>query len=147
MTDRISEAEQEKLDGVAIARGVVRLLARHDCPAITEMTLKNSRRADVVGLRRDGEIWTVEVKSSINDFRSDAKWPEYLDFCDRFFFAVPVHFPQELIPEDCGLIVADAYGGEIVRDAPLSKLGAARRKAVTLRYARMAAQRLSAISE
>lgn len=130
-------------DGVALARGVVRVLAQHDRPALTEVTLRNSRRADVMAIGRDGTVWIVEVKSSVADYRSDAKWQEYRDFCDRFFFAVPPDFPAEIIPDDCGLIIADTYDGAIVREAPDQKLNAARRKAVTLRFARMAAERLS----
>ncbi len=130
-------------DGVALARGVVRMLAQHDRPALTEVTLRNSRRADVMAIGRDGTVWIVEVKSSVADYRSDAKWQEYRDFCDRFFFAVPPDFPAEIIPDDCGLIIADTYDGAIVREAPDLKLNAARRKAVTLRFARMAAERFS----
>jgi len=143
----MSSAEQDRLDGIAIARGVVRLLAEHDRPSITEVRLKNGRRADVMSLAKDGEIWIVEVKSSVADYRSDSKWQDYLDFCDRYFFAVPTDFPQELIPEDCGLIVADAFGGEFLRHPDLSKLTAARRRAVTLRFARMAATRLLVSSD
>lgn len=138
----MSEAAEERLYGIAIARGVVRLLAEHDRPSITEVRLKNGRRADVMALAKDGEIWIVEVKSSVADYRSDSKWQDYLDYCDRYFFAVPTDFPQELIPKECGLIVADAFGGEFLRRPELSKLTAARRKAVTLRFARMAASRL-----
>lgn len=138
----MSEAAEERLYCIAIARGVVRLLAEHDRPSITEVRLKNGRRADVMALAKDGEIWIVEVKSSVADYRSDSKWQDYLDYCDRYFFAVPTDFPQELIPKECGLIVADAFGGEFLRRPELSKLTAARRKAVTLRFARMAASRL-----
>ncbi len=133
----------QRLDGIAIARGVVRMLAQHDRPALTEVTLRNSRRADVMSIGREGAIWIVEVKSSIADYRSDAKWQEYRDFCDRFFFAVPPDFPTEIIPDDCGLIIADAFDGAFARDAPDLRLNAARRKAVTLRFARMAAERLA----
>lgn len=133
-------------DGVALARGVVRMLVQHDWPALTEVTLRNGRRADVMAIGRDGTVWIVEVKSSVADYRSDAKWQEYRDFCDRFFFAVPPDFPSEIIPDDCGLIIADTYDGAIVRDAPDLKLNAARRKAVTLRFARMAAERLGRLN-
>lgn len=136
----------EKLDGVTIARGVMRMLSQHDRPALAEVTLRNSRRADVMAIGRDGLIWIVEVKSSVADYRSDAKWQEYRDFCDRFFFAVPPDFPSEIIPDDCGLIIADAFDGAFARDAPDLRLNAARRKAVTLRFARMAAERLSRLS-
>lgn len=133
-------------DGVALARGVVRMLVQHDRPALTEVTLRNGRRADVMAIGRDGTVWIVEVKSSVADYRSDAKWQEYRDFCDRFFFAVPPDFPSEIIPDDCGLIIADTYDGAIVREAPDLKLNAARRKAVTLRFARMAAERLGRLN-
>ncbi|MDF1719469.1 MAG: MmcB family DNA repair protein [Minwuia sp.] len=136
----------EKLDGVAIARGVLRMLSQHDRPALAEVTLRNSRRADVMSIGRDGSVWIVEVKSSVADYRSDAKWQEYRDFCDRFFFAVPPDFPSEIIPDDCGLIIADAYDGAFARDAPDLRLNAARRKAVTLRFARMAAERLTRLA-
>ena len=122
------------------------MLAQHDRPGLTEVTLRNSRRADVMAIGRDGTVWIVEVKSSVPDYRSDAKWQEYRDFCDRFFFAVPPDFPAEIIPDDCGLIIADSYDGAIVREAPDLKLNAARRKAVTLRFARMAAERLSRLN-
>lgn len=133
---------EPRLDGAAIARGVLRLLQEHDRPGLTEVVLRSGRRADVMALGRDGEVWIVEVKSSVADFRSDAKWGDYLEFCDRFFFAVPPDFPATLIPDECGLIVADSFGGAIVRDAPASTLNPARRKAVTLRFGRIAADRL-----
>ena len=89
-----------------------------------------------------GEIWIIEVKSCLNDYRTDGKWPDYSDFCDRFFFAVNGEFPADVIPDDTGLIIADRYAGEIVRDSPEAKLTGARRKAVTLRFARVGGQRL-----
>ncbi|MEO0465708.1 MAG: MmcB family DNA repair protein [Pseudomonadota bacterium] len=124
-----------------IASGVLRQLFLMDVPGLTEVTLANHRRADVMGLTSKGEIWIIEIKSSVADFRSDQKWPEYTPFCDRFFFAVSSAFPDELIPESCGLIIADRFGAAIVRDAPNVPLAAARRKALTLRFARLAAQR------
>ena len=128
--------------GVLLARGVCRMLAAYGLAGVTEMPLANGRRADVMTLDRTGEVSIVEVKSSIEDFRADHKWPEYREFCDRLFFAVPEHFPVELIPDDCGLILADGFGAEIVRPAPEHRLVAARRKAVTLRFAHLAALRL-----
>src|ERR1700687_4264050 len=92
---------------VLLARGVARALAQRGYATLTEVSLANGRRADVIGLGRGGELVIVEVKSSVQDFRSDAKWPEYREFCDRFYFAVGADFPQALIPEECGLIVAD----------------------------------------
>jgi hypothetical protein len=107
------------------------------------VTLANGRRADVVGLSHTGEIWIVEVKSCVADYRSDQKWREYLEFADRFFFAVSPEFPAEILPGDCGLILADRFGGEIARPGGASTLAPARRKAMTLRLARVAAFRLA----
>src|SRR5260370_15707826 len=118
-----------------LARGVGRALAQRGYASLTEISLANGRRADVMGLGRAGELVIVEVKSSLQDFRSDAKWPEYREFCDRFYFAVAEDFPREAIPEDCGLIVADGFGGAVLREAPVLALSAARRKAVTLPFA------------
>ncbi|KCZ50308.1 MmcB family DNA repair protein [Hyphomonas pacifica] len=125
-----------------IVRGTMRLLAGLGFHGVTEMTLANSRRADIAALGPGGEIWIIEVKSSVADFRSDAKWPDYMSYCDRLFFAVGSDFPQELIPDETGLIVADAFGGAVIRDAPEDRVAAARRKAVTLRLARLASMRL-----
>lgn len=130
-----------------IARGVGRLLAAHGYASVTEMTLANGRRADVVGLGDKGDIWIVEIKSSLDDFRADQKWPEYRDFCDRLFFAVAADFPREVLPEDTGLVIADRYGAAILREAPEHRLAGARRKAVTHRFARVAAARLQAIGD
>ncbi|MEL6414133.1 MAG: MmcB family DNA repair protein, partial [Pseudomonadota bacterium] len=113
-----------------IARGVLRLMNDHGFAGVTEMTLANGRRADVAAIGPGGEITIVEIKSSVADFRSDQKWPEYRPFCDRFYFAVSQDFPHDLIPEDTGLIIADAFGGAVIREATCEKLVAARRKAV-----------------
>src|SRR5215472_9859167 len=125
-----------------LARGVGRALAQRGFATLTEVSLANGRRADVMGLGRAGELVIVEVKSSLQDFRSDAKWPEYREFCDRFYFAVAGDFPRDAIPGDCGLIVADGFGGAVLREAPLLTLAAARRKAVTLRFALLGSERL-----
>ena len=127
---------------VLLARGVGRALAQRGYATLTEVSLANGRRADVMGLGRAGELVIVEVKSSLQDFRSDAKWPEYREFCDRFYFVVAEDFPREAIPEDCGLIVADGFGGAVLRDAPILPMSAARRKAVTLRFALLGSERL-----
>ena len=127
----------------ALARGVTRLLWDHGLASLLEVPLANGRRADVMGLTARGDLWIVETKSCVEDFTVDLKWPDYRDYCDLFYFAVTDAFPQELIPEDVGLIVADQFGGAIVRDAPLQPLAGARRKAVTLLVARLAAQRLA----
>jgi hypothetical protein len=127
-----------------IARGTLRLLSGLGYFGLTEMTLANNRRADIAAVGPAGEITMVEIKSSVADFRSDSKWPEYIPFCDRFYFAVMEDFPQDLIPLEAGLIVADAFGGAVIREALPDKLAGARRKAVTLRLARLAAARLQA---
>jgi len=111
---------------------------------VSEVSLANGRRADIAAVAASGEIWIVEIKSSIEDFRTDQKWPEYRDYCDRLFFAVAPAFPREILPADTGLVIADRYGGEIVRAAPEHKLAGARRKAVTLRLVHTAAFRLQA---
>jgi hypothetical protein len=125
-----------------LARGIGRALAQRGYASLTEVSLANGRRADVMGLGRAGELVIVEVKSSLQDFRSDVKWPEYREYCDRFYFAVPENFPREAIPEDCGLIVADGFGAAVLREAPVLALSAARRKAVTLRFALLGSERL-----
>jgi hypothetical protein len=129
----------------SICRGAIRLL--HGCgyAAVTEMPLPSGRRADIAAIGAGGEIWIVEVKSCLNDFRTDTKWAEYRDHCDRLFFAVNEAFPAHVLPQDAGLMVVDAYGGAILREARAHPLGAATRKATTLRIARAAASRLSAL--
>ncbi len=122
--------------------GLVRALRDAGQAALTEFTLKNNRRADVIALGPDGQITIYEVKVTTADFLGDRKWPEYGDFCDRFFFAVPMGFPLERLPATCGIMVADGYGAEEVRPAPLKMLHAGRRKALTLQFARTAAERL-----
>jgi hypothetical protein len=128
-----------------ICRGVGRLLRAHGMASLAEVQLASGRRADLVAIATDGEIWIVEIKSSLEDYRSDGKWPQYRAFCDRLFFAVAPGFPREALPADTGLIVADRYGGEIVREAPGHRLAGARRKAMTLRLAHTAALRVQAI--
>ena len=130
---------------LAIARGTARLLRSLGFTCISELPLPSGRRADLVALNERGEIWIVEIKSSIEDFRADHKWPEYREFCDRLLFAVSPEFPNEILPADTGLIIADRYGGELIRPAPEHKLAGARRKAMTLRVARVAALRLQGV--
>jgi hypothetical protein len=130
-----------------VCRGVGRLLRALGFATITELPLPNGRRADVVGLSPAGGIWIVEVKSCIEDLRVDRKWPEYRDFSDALFFAVAPGFPVEILPTDTGLILADRYGGEIVRQAPETRLATARRKAMILRFARAAAFSLQALAD
>ena len=108
---------------------------------LLEVCLPNGRRADVMALGRKGDIVICEVKSGIEDYRVDRKWPEYAPFCDAFFFAVAPEFPQSVLPEEPGLIVADGFGGAVVRDAPVTQLAPARRKALTIAFGRLAAMR------
>ncbi len=128
--------------GQLLARGVCRLLLSHNFTPLEEFVPERGKRVDVIGLGPKGEIWVVECKSSRADFLSDGKWQGYLDWCDRFFWAVDQEFPLDLLPEDSGLIIADSYGGEILRMPDESKLAAARRKAMTLKIARDTARRL-----
>lgn len=109
--------------------------------------MANGRRADLVALSDRSEIWIVEIKSSVEDFRADNKWPEYREFCDRLFFAVGPEFPLELLPDDTGLIIADRFGAEFMREAPLHAIVAARRKAFVTRLARLGAMRLLGLAD
>jgi hypothetical protein len=132
----------EPLTAPLMARGVCRALGQMGYASLVEFSLANGRRADVMALSRGGELAIVEIKSSIADFRADRKWPEYWEFCDRLYFAVGASFPHALIPVECGLVVADPFGAAILRDPPPRLLNAARRRAVTLRFALAGAQRL-----
>lgn len=131
-----------------VARGVTRLFFRQDLLALCEVPLPNGRRADMMAVDARGLLTIVEIKVSRADLMGDQKWPDYLDYCDRFFWAVPAGFSLEPFETDsfrpgvCGLIVADRYDAAVVREAPLRKLAPARRKAETLRFARRAALRL-----
>jgi hypothetical protein len=125
----------------SVTRGAARLLADMGYAPLLEVGLPNGRRADVMALGRKGDIVICEVKSGPEDYRVDRKWPEYAPFCDAFFFAVAAEFPQTLLPDHPGLIVADGFGGAVIRDAPSTPLAPARRKALTLAFARLAAQR------
>ncbi len=124
-----------------VARGVGRLLSDMGCAYLTELPLRNGRRVDLMAIAENGQITVVEVKSSLADYRSDRKWQEYLDFCDHFYFAVPADFPIDVLPEDTGMMLADRYGAEIVRPAPETKMNGTRRRFLTLKFARAAANR------
>lgn len=126
----------------ALQRGVCRNFRALGYSVVCELPLANGRRADVVGLSPSGDIYIVEIKSCLIDYRTDGKWHEYLDYCDRLYFAVAADFPCEVIPEDAGLILADRYGAELVREPAEDRLNAARRKAMMLCFARAAALRL-----
>jgi hypothetical protein len=127
--------------GQVLARGVCRHLLGHDFVTVEELTPTPGLRVDVMALGPKGEIWVVECKSSRADFTSDTKWQGYLEFCDRFFWAVDSDFPTGLLPEDTGLIIADGYDAEILRLGPETKLPGARRKALMQKFARHAALR------
>ncbi len=126
-----------------LARGVTRALHDLGQASLTEFTLRSGRRVDVIGLDPAGRLTIVEIKSSLEDFRADRKWRDYMDYCDRFFFAVAEGFPQQVLPEDCGLMIADGFGATVLREAPLLPLAPARRRAQILRFAQAAAQRLN----
>lgn len=130
-----------------VARGVSRLLIQEGYSPILEFTLANGRRLDVAALGPDGAVLGVEIKVALGDLKSDQKWPDYLEFCDLFYFAIPPDFPDEFVPTGTGLIVADRYGGAIVRPSPVASVHPSRRKAVTLRFAKVAAERLATVIE
>ena len=133
---------QVEKNAQGLARGVCRLLQAMDCVALAEFPLASGRRADILALDRRGAFTIVEIKSSVADFRSDSKWPDYLAHCDRFYFAVAGDFPVAALPAECGIILADSYGGECTREAPQQAMLAGGRKKQTLRFARIAASRL-----
>src|SRR3954464_6581526 len=128
---------------VDVARGVSRLLLEEGYSPILEFTLPNGRRLDIAAIGPGGEMLGVEIKVALADLKGDAKWPEYLDYCDLFYFAIPPDFPEEHVPHETGLIVADRYGGAIGKEADARGRHASRRKAVTISLARCAAERLS----
>src|SRR6202047_476350 len=130
-----------------VARGTRRLLRRLNFSTVTALPLLSGRRADIVALATDATILIVEVKSSIADFRADAKWHDYRAHCDRLFFAIPESVPIEIMPEDAGLILADAFGAEILRQAPEHRIAAATRRAMLVRFGQAAAHRLHRLSD
>jgi hypothetical protein len=130
--------------GQLLARGVTRHLLAHDFVSIEEFVPTRGLRVDVLAVGPKGEIWVIECKSSRADFMADAKWQGYLDWCDRYFWAVDAGFPVELLPEETGLIIADQYDAEIIRMGPEAKLAPARRKVMVQKFARDAARRLQA---
>jgi hypothetical protein len=147
MLELVSTDGRQSATAAAVQRGVCRLLRAHGFAMVTELSLASGRRADVMAINGTGMIWAVEIKSCIADLRADMKWPEYEEFCDRLYFAIPPDMPTEVMPADRGLIVADQWGAEFLRHTDDNPLAAARRKAVTLRFARAAALRLHSISD
>ncbi len=130
-----------------LCRGARRLLWSLGYASVTEFPLANGRRADIFAVTGGGEITIVEIKSSIADFRTDQKWPDYLGYCDSFYFAVGEDFPRALIPESCGLIIADGFGAAIVRGAPVERLPAARRRTLVGAFGQLAASRLHRLED
>ncbi|HMN86642.1 MAG TPA: MmcB family DNA repair protein [Bauldia sp.] len=130
-----------------VQRGVGRFLRARGLVMVTELPLATGRRADIVAVAPGGEVWIVEIKSSIEDFRVDRKWPDYRLSCDRLFFATHAAVPLDIFPGDAGLLLADAYGGELVREAPEHRLAAGARKALLIRFAQAAAARLHGLAD
>ena len=141
----VAPTEARSATAAAVARGTTRLLQALGCTALCELSLPSGRRADIVALGRTGELWIVEVKSSIADFQADHKWHDYRPHCDRLFFATGPEVPLTIFPATVGLIVADRFGGQLMREAPEHRIPAATRRAMTLRFARAAAYRLQAL--
>lgn len=133
--------------GPRLARGTGRLLRSMDHAVLTEFTPRRGLRVDLISLGPKGDLWIVECKSGRADFRADRKWTGYLEWCDRYFWAVDDDFPTELLPEDTGLIQADGFGAEILRMAPETRLAPARRTKIQRDFARAAALRLQALTD
>lgn len=130
-----------------VARGTRRHLRALGFATVAEMPLRSGRRADLVALGADGSLLIIEIKSSVADFRADAKWRDYQAFCDQLFFAIPETVAPEIMPEDAGLLIADAYGAALVRPAPEQRLTSAARRSMTHAFARLAANRLHALGD
>lgn len=133
--------------GQLLARGVSRLLVSHGMCSLEEFVPHKGLRVDVMALGGKSDIWIVECKSSRADFAADTKWRGYLEWCDRYFWAVDAQFPTELLPDETGLIYADGFGGEIMRMGPESRLAPARRKAILHKFAQTAARRLHTLRD
>ena len=130
-----------------VARGTRRLLRNLKFSSLTELPLASGRRADIVALALDATVVIVEIKSSVADFRADRKWPDYRAHCDKLYFAVPDSVPVEIMPRDAGLIIADGFGAEILREAPEHRLAPATRRALLMRFAHAAAHRLHGLTD
>jgi hypothetical protein len=145
--------EAQTREAIRVARGIARLFARNDIWCVPEMPLRNGRRADLMGVDARGQVIIVEIKVARADLLGDAKWPDYLDHCDRFYWGLAAHLDRAVMdtalfrPETCGLIVADGYDAEILRPAPLLPLAAARRKVEVERLARTALRRLTVAAD
>jgi hypothetical protein len=130
-----------------IARGVRRLLRARGFSSLTELPLTDGRRADIAAINGEGEVLIVEIKSSPADFRADRKWRDYVACCDRLYFAISGHTPAELMPVEAGVIVADPYGAEILREGQIQRMAPASRRALLLRFAQAAADRLHRLAD
>ena len=130
-----------------IARGVCRYLRHLGSIPLTEFKLRTNRRVDVIGLDNGGCFTIIEIKSSVAAFRADDKWPEYIPYGDKIYFAVANGFPVDILPEECGVMIADAYNAAIFRESPVNKLNAKRRSTQTLRFGQTAARRLHHIND
>ncbi len=153
MSDVFAGRLAPRLDGrqsetaLMIARGVRRLLRARGFSSVTELPLIDGRRADIVAVNGEGEVLIVEVKSSPADFRADHKWRDYLSACDRLYFAISEATPAALMPGEAGLIIADPYGAEILREADFRRMASATRRALLLRFAQAAADRLHRLAD
>jgi hypothetical protein len=147
ITSRLPPDGRQSATALAVARGTTRLLHSLGFAVVTELPLPSGRRADLVALSGAADLWIIEIKSSIADFRADQKWMDYRAHCDRLFFATTLDVPCDIFPPDTGLIVADAFGASIVCEAPEHRLHAATRKCMLLAFARAAALRLSALAD
>lgn len=137
---RLGDDAQQITDRVT--RGVCRMLNELGYETLREFRVGSNRRVDVIGLNADGEFIIVEVKSTTADFRSDRKWREYLVFCEKFYFAVPENFPQSMLPEECGVVVADGFGGVVRRQSPIGSMNGNRKRSQLVRFAMTAGNRL-----
>ena len=133
--------------GQLLARGVCRHMRSHGFVTVEELVPTRGLRVDVMALGPKGEIWIIECKSSRVDFQTDNKWQGYLEWCDRYFWAVDTEFPTDLLPQETGLIIADSYGAELIRLGPETKLAAARRKVMVHKFATHAARRLHSLRD
>ena len=147
MSEPLATDVPRLMPGQLLARGVSRHLLGHDFVTLEEVVPTPGLRVDVMALGPKGEIWVIECKSGRADFRTDRKWQGYLDWCDRFFWAVDADFPTDLLPQGTGLILADAYDAEILRMGPQTPLAGARRKMMVQKFARHAALRLQALRD
>lgn len=144
--DPLADGRQSET-ALAVQRGTGRLLRALGFSLVTELPLASGRRADIVALSSKGDIWIVEIKSSLADLRADSKWPDYRAHCDRLYFAAPPDLGREIFPADAGFIAADSYGADILDEAPEHRIAGATRKAMTLRFARYAALRLHGLAD